>query len=453
MKQLLKDQREFFKEGYSLDANYRIRQLKRLRRALDEFYPIIVDALKADLNKSETESYLTEISMVYKEIDYMIKAIPKWVKPKSVPTSLAHFYSKSSIHNQPYGTVLIISPWNYPFQLALIPLVGAIAAGNCVILKPSEQAPVTSRILSLLIKSLFEDRYVAVLEGDGHVSQDLLKAGVDYCFFTGSSQVGKEIMKTAALNLTPVTLELGGKSPTIVTDSTNLDHAASRIVWGKLINAGQTCIAPDYLLVDQQIMDEFVKRLKEKVTDFYGLSPLTNPDYPKIINQKHFDRLVGLIDNHEVESGGRYDPVNLAIEPTIVVEPDLNGKLMTDEIFGPILPIIAYKNLDDALNIIQERPAPLALYLFSQDKTIKRKVVNNLSFGGGAINDTLIHFTNHHLPFGGIGNSGIGKYHGKNSLETFSNKKGITEKTDLFDIPLRYPPYLKKTSQLLKRFF
>lgn len=451
MMQVKAEQEMFLRSGITLDVNFRIRQLKRLKEAIKAHDVLIYDALKKDLNKPVFESYVTELGSVYSEIDYMIKHVKDWAKPKRVPTSLAHFYSKSHIYQEPYGRVLIIAPWNFPIQLSFVPLVGAMAAGNCVVLKPSELAPYTARVIQQIIESVFAREYVAVEQGDGKVSQQLLKEGVDYCFFTGSTQVGKAIMETASQTLTPVTLELGGKSPVIVAKDTNIKHAAQRIVWGKFTNAGQTCIAPDYLLVDEVIRDDLISAIIEVIEEYYTKKPLENSDYSKMINKRHFKRVKKLMKNQSVIYGGGSNKEMLTIEPTLVLEPELDTELMQEEIFGPILPILTYREVSQAVEFIRSKDKPLALYLFTQDKALKEYIIKNLSFGGATINDTLIHQSNYNLPFGGVGASGMGQYHGKYSLETFSHPKSVIEKTDLFDIKLRYPPYKDWALKFIKK--
>lgn len=451
MMQVKAEQEMFLRSGITLDVNFRIRQLKRLKEAIKAHDVLIYDALKKDLNKPVFESYVTELGSVYSEIDYMIKHVKDWAKPKRVPTSLAHFYSKSHIYQEPYGRVLIIAPWNFPIQLSFVPLVGAITAGNCVVLKPSELAPYTARVIQQIIESVFAREYVAVEQGDGKVSQQLLKEGIDYCFFTGSTQVGKAIMETASQTLTPVTLELGGKSPVIVAKDTNIKHAAQRIVWGKFTNAGQTCIAPDYLLVDEVIRDDLISAIIEVIEEYYTKKPLENSDYSKMINKRHFKRVKKLMKNQSVIYGGGSNKEMLTIEPTLVLEPELDTELMQEEIFGPILPILTYREVNQAVEFIRSKDKPLALYLFTQDKALKEYIIKNLSFGGAAINDTLIHQSNYNLPFGGVGASGMGQYHGKYSLETFSHPKSVIEKTDLFDIKLRYPPYKDWALKFIKK--
>ncbi|MGO4942798.1 aldehyde dehydrogenase [Ruoffia tabacinasalis] len=451
MMQVKAEQEMFLRSGITLDVKFRIRQLKRLKEAIKAHDVLIYDALKKDLNKPVFESYVTELGSVYGEIDYMIKHVKDWAKPKRVPTSLAHFYSKSHIYQEPYGRVLIIAPWNFPIQLSFVPLVGAIAAGNCVVLKPSELAPHTARVIQQIIESVFAREYIAVEQGDGKVSQQLLKEGVDYCFFTGSTQVGKVIMETASQTLTPVTLELGGKSPVIVAKDTNIKHAAQRIVWGKFTNAGQTCIAPDYLLVDEAIRDDLINAIIEVIEEFYTKNPLENSDYSKIINRKHFKRVKKLMKDQSVIYGGGSNKETLTIEPTLVLEPELDTELMQEEIFGPILPILTYREVSQTVEFIRSKDKPLALYLFTQDKALKEYIIKNLSFGGVAINDTLIHQSNYNLPFGGVGASGMGQYHGRYSLETFSHPKSVIEKTDLFDIKLRYPPYKDWALKLIQK--
>jgi aldehyde dehydrogenase (NAD+) len=382
-----------------------------------------------------------------------VLSLRKWVKPEKVKTPLTHIGSKSFLYSEPYGVVLIVAPWNYPFQLAIAPLIGAIAAGNCAIIKPSELTPRTSEILARLVEEIFPKEYISVVLGGVEESQSLLNEKVDYIFFTGSVAVGKIIMEAAAKNLTPVTLELGGKSPCIIHKDANLKVAAKRIAWGKFTNSGQTCIAPDYLYVYQSIKAEFLHHLKDAIRELYGENPLDNPNYTRIVSEKHFNRLKSFLNDGEILYGGKSNPKTLIIEPTVLANITWEDSVMKDEIFGPILPVLEYDVLAHVIEGIHLHPNPLALYLFSENNNVQQEVVNSIPFGGGCINDTVYHFVSPYLPFGGVGSSGIGAYHGKGSFDTFSHKKSILKQTTLFDIPVRYPNTkngLKKIKYFLK---
>ncbi len=441
IKEIISKQRTFFETGVSKDVSFRIETLKRLKKAIVENEREIMTALRKDLNKVPFESYVTEIGLVIEEIDAAIKHLPRWSKSKRVKSPLKHFPSRSYIYPEPYGIALIIAPWNYPFQLALLPLVGAIAAGNCALIKPSEYSPYTSKVIDRLISKNFNPSFISVVQGDKEVSQALLAEKFDLIFFTGSTKVGKIVMQAAAKHLTPVILELGGKSPCIVDETANIDLAAKRIVWGKFINAGQTCIAPDYLLVDPRIKNQLIAKMDAYIKAFYGATPLTNEAYPKIINEKHFKRLIALINDEKIIAGGGHSLDSLKIEPTIIDEPAWDRPLMEEEIFGPILPILTYKNLNQAIGLINKQPKPLSLYHFTRDKEKADQVIRRTSSGGACINDTIIHVSNPHLPFGGVGASGMGAYHGKTSFDSFSHFKGIMKKSNCLDLPFRYPPY------------
>lgn len=427
--------------GITLDYEFRKKMLLTFKEMINNNKDHIAEALAADFKKPFFESYATEIVMIFDELRYMLRNLSSMMQPKKVPTSFVHFYSKSQIIPEPYGNVLIIAPWNYPFSLSLIPMIGAIAAGNTVVLKPSEHAPNSAKLMKEMLTEYFPSDYITVVEGDAEVTQELIKDDFDYIFFTGSTTVGREIMKTASDTLTPVTLELGGKSPTIVTEDADLVKAAVRIAWGKIVNAGQTCIAPDYVMVHESVKNQFVLLLQAALLKLHGKDALNNQDYPSMINEKHFNRVKDLMKDQELLYGGAVDQETRKIEPTIINEPLVDSDVMQEEIFGPVLPIVSYSDLSEVYECIESRDKPLALYLFTEDKTVKEDIVKHLSFGGGIINDTLIHFTNQHMPFGGVGASGMGSYHGKHSFITFSHFKGVTEKTTLFDIPLRYPPY------------
>ena len=446
---ILYKQREFFKTGKTKNIAFRLEQLRTLKRAVIKHQLSIIEALRADLNKPEFEAYATEI-WVLKEIDYAIKHINSWTSAKKAAIPITQFPGSGRIYAEPLGVVLIVSPWNYPFQLIVSPLVGAIAAGNCAILKPSEFAPHTSGVLAEVIQEHFDPAYIVVVEGGVETSQQLLKEKFDHIFFTGSTAIGKVVMEAAAKHLTPVTLELGGKSPCIVDANTNLEYTARRITWGKFINAGQTCIAPDYLLVDRIRKQDLLDSIQKCIREFYGTEPSASPDYARIINQYHFSRLIEFLKKGKIIVGGEYDPAKLYIAPTVIDNVSLSDPVMQDEIFGPILPVIAYDDLADAIAIINERPKPLALYLFSKNKKFQERVLQETSSGGVCINDCVMQFGVSSLPFGGVGDSGIGSYHGKASFDTFSHYKSVLNKSFRLDINLRYAPYKGKL-QLLKR--
>lgn len=449
MKCIVDKQRKYFATGITIDMDFRLRQLYRLKRVIKKHEKEILAALKQDLNKADCEAYMAEVGMVYEEINYVIKKLPGWMKAKLVPTPMLHFPSYSKIYSEPYGIVLIMSPWNYPFQLAIEPLIGAIAAGNCAVIKPSNYASKTSNIIATIVNEAFDSSFVTVIQGGREANQDLLKEKFDYIFFTGSVAVGKVVMEAASKNLTPVSLELGGKSPCIVDETANIRMAAKRIVWGKYLNAGQTCVAPDYLLVDKKVKEELMYWMKKYIRLFYGEAPYNNPDFPKIINKKHFDRLNQLMKGGQIIAGGKSNEETCQIEPTIIDQVQFNSPVMQDEIFGPILPVIEYDHLFDTILEIKQYPKPLALYFFTRNKEHERYILKKLSYGGGCINDTVVHLATSYMPFGGVGESGMGGYHGKYSFETFSHKKSVLKKSNLIDIPLRYPPY-KKNLQYIK---
>ena len=446
---LIRKQREFFKTGKSKDITFRIEQLKTLKKAIIEHQPVIINALKADLNKPEFEAYATELWVV-KEIDYAIKHIKSWTSPKKAPIGIEQFPGFGRIYAEPLGIILILGTWNYPFQVIIAPLVGAIAAGNCGILKPSEIAPQTSSVLADIIQKHFDPAYIAVLEGSAETSQQLLAEKFDHIFFTGSTEIGKLVMEAAAKHLTPVTLELGGKSPCIVDSDINIEYTARRITWGKFINAGQTCVAPDYLLVNKKIKQNLVDSIEKCIQNFYGEQPNTSPDYARIINQKHFYRLVKFLQNGEIIIGGDINPDDCYIAPTVIDHVSLADPVMQNEIFGPILPIVEYDDLSEAIALINEKPKPLALYLFSQNKNLQKRVLQETTSGGVCINDCVMQLGVLSLPFGGVGDSGIGSYHGKASFDIFSHYKSVLHKSLRLDSKLRYAPYEGKL-QLLKR--
>lgn len=438
------------KKGH-LPLELRKKRLEALKKTIVKKETLINKALKDDLGKSTFESYATEVGFILEEINFILKNIDNWARPKKVRTPFTLFPGKSYVHPEPYGVVLIISPWNYPFQLCLSPFIGAFAAGNRVVIKPSEFAPGTSQVIKEILQEVFNESEVIVVEGGLEETQTLLKQQFDYIFFTGSTMVGKVIMKAAAENLTPITLELGGKSPCLIEESANIDVAAKRCAWGKFLNAGQTCVAPDYILIPEQLQDSFIEKMRFHLNKFYGSDTFKSEDYPRIINERHFDRLVNLIAPDKVAVGGKSSRADNFIEPTLLKNVSWEDPIMEDEIFGPILPVIPYKNMEEALKKILSRPKPLAFYVFSENEKRKNEIISKIPFGGGCVNDTVVHLANPNLPFGGVGTSGLGSYHGKKSFETFTHYKSVYEQGTLVDIPLRYPPYAGKLNWL--KFF
>ncbi len=426
---LLTKQRTYFLTGETKSVSFRINTLNTLKSLVQKHEQDILDAVKQDLNKSELEAKRAEVGLVIGEIDFMVENLEEWAATKEVPTPASHEGAKSFIQPEPYGSALVIAPWNYPFQLAVTPLVGAIAGGNTAVLKPSELTPKTSALLSTLINDNFPEEYLHVVEGEVETSTALLKEDFDYIFFTGSTGVGKIVAEAAAKHLTPTTLELGGKSPTIVHEDANLDEAAQRIARGKFANAGQTCVAPDYLLVHSSVKDELMSKFKEVITASYGENIVENPNFGHVVSERHFDRLVGFLDNGSIVTGGKHDRDNLIIEPTILDDISWDDSVMQDEIFGPILPVMTFDSLDEIIEPIVKRPKPLALYLFSDDEAVQDQILSTISFGGGSINDTINHMTSHYLPFGGVGDSGMGAYHGKASFDTFTHFKSVLKRS------------------------
>jgi len=449
---VISKQRSFFESGQTMNVRYRISYLKKLGAAIHLHEKDILEALHKDLNKAPFEAYATEVGIVLEELSFILKHIKSWAKPKRVTTSITNYLASSKIYSEPYGIALVMSPWNYPFQLTLAPVIGAIAAGNCVVVKPSNYSPNTSSIIELILKEVFPEKYVATILGGREANQSLLEQKFDYILFTGSVAVGKLVMGAAAKHLTPVTLELGGKSPCIVDETANLEIAARRIIWGKYVNAGQTCVAPDYLLVHHTVKAALIEKMKAYIVKFYG-NDGTYKELPKIINEKHFNRLLGLIEGEQIITGGVSMKETNQITPTILDHITWDSKIMQEEIFGPILPVIEYSDLDEMMNIINHRPKPLALYFFTQSKERENKIIKGISFGGGCINDTIMHLASSYSPFGGVGESGMGGYHGKASFDTFSHHKSILNKSTKFDMPLRYPPYkehIKLVKMILK---
>jgi aldehyde dehydrogenase (NAD+) len=451
--QLVHKQRDFYMQGKTKSISFRIEMLTLLRRLIKDNEKALMDALKQDLNKSEFDSFISEIGIVLEELRFTIKNLRTWAKPRRVKTSLTGLGSKSYIYPEPYGVALIIAPWNYPFQLSIAPLIGAMAAGNCAVIKPSELTPRTSSTLKRILNDNFPPDYISVVEGGVETSTALLKEKFDYIFFTGSVPVGRIIMEAASKHLTPVTLELGGKSPCIVHEDADLKLAAKRIAWGKFINAGQTCVAPDYLLVHKRVKKEFLSYFKASVSELYGVEPIEQGNFTKIVSDRHFQRLTSFLNNGTIYFGGKHDLQKRTLEPTVLEGISWDDEVMKDEIFGPILPVIEYEDLSSTLSIIRSRPKPLALYLFSNSKDLQNDVLNHVSFGGGCINDTVFHLSSPYLPFGGVGESGIGAYHGKGSFDVFSHEKSILKQTTLFDLPFRYPNTknaLKKIKMFIK---
>lgn len=444
-------QRAYFAAGKTLGLDFRLEQLRKLKMAVTMHEVDLLLALKADLNKPRFEAYGTEIGLFLDEADYLIKHLKNYMKPELVRTSLVNFPSISSIRREPYGITLVISPWNYPVLLSLEPLIGALAAGNCVVLKPSNYSPHVSKVLKEMLGEIFPDEYVAVVEGGREENQLLLEEKFDYIFFTGSVKVGNLVMESASRNLTPISLELGGKSPCIVDETANLKLAAKRIVWGKYLNAGQTCVAPDYLLVHETVKTKLLEYMKYYINKRYNCKETDLQEYPRIVNQKHFIRLMGLMSSGKLVIGGKGYPRQLQIIPTILDEVNWSSPIMQEEIFGPILPVLTFKNLKEAFAMVQARPKPLSAYFFTKDRRREAYFLKHVSFGGGCINDTVMHLASSLMPFGGVGDSGMGGYHGKSSFETFSHTKSILKKSGVIDMPFRYPPYKELYYKIMKQ--
>lgn len=449
---MIQKQREFFSRGFTRDISFRKKQLLLLEKIIRQNERIIMDALFHDLHKPEFESYAAEIGILYPEIRAAAKNVYAWAKIRKVTTPVLHFLSSSYVYQEPYGVALIIGPWNYPFQLTIAPLVGAIAAGNCAVLKPSELSPVTSKVIAEIISKHFDPSYVAVFEGGIEETKLLLEEKFDYIFFTGGTAVGKIIMSAAARHLTPLTLELGGKSPTIVHRDAHLEYAAKRIAWGKFFNAGQTCLAPDYLLIHQEIKKKFLEIFKKTIISFYGDDPVQSRDYARIINDRHFTRICALMKGGTIIHGGQTDQSARYIAPTVIDDVSLEDSIMQEEIFGPLMPVLVYDDINKAISLINSKPRPLALYLFTSDRKVERLVLDNTHFGGGCINDTVSHVGSTTLPFGGIGDSGMGQYHGRAGFDTFSHQRSILKRSNLVDMKLRYPPYGNRVKLLQKLF-
>ena len=441
---VIESQRDFFQTQTTKDINFRLENLKKLKKAILKYEPKLNESLKKDLNKSPFEAYVTEIGFVLEEISHHIHHLKQWVKPTKIRTDLVNFYSRSYILHEPYGVVLIMSPWNYPFQLLFDPLVGAISAGNCVVLKPAHYSEHTTETIMELVGETFDQRYITVFSGGREVIQELLNIRYDYIFFTGSPFLGRIVMEKASKFLTPVSLELGGKSPCIVEDDADLDVAARRITFGKLLNSGQTCIAPDYLLVNSKIKNQLIEKIKQCIIRSYGEDPQQSPDYGRIINNDQFAKLTGLIKTGNVVFGGQIDERDRYIAPTIIDNVKPGDPIMQEEIFGPLFPIMEFNNLDEVASFVNSREKPLAFYFFTSSRRKEKKLLSLTSSGGGCINDTMVHVTNPRMPLGGVGNSGMGSYHGIYSFNTFSHHRSILAKSTWLDIPLRYSPYKNK---------
>ncbi|GAU77951.1 aldehyde dehydrogenase [Fusibacter sp. 3D3] len=453
MKVLFRQQQNFYKSGLTRSVNFRINQLTKLKEGILVYEKEILDALQKDLGKPHFEGYATEVGFVLDSISDMIKHLPEWSKDQHVKTPLHQPMAKSYYKYDPYGTVLIVAPFNYPFQLLIEPLIGAMAAGNTAILKPSEYTPYTEAVILKLISKLFDPNYIAVVTGGREATTELINLPFDYIFFTGSVPVGKVVMRAAAENLVPVTLELGGKSPVIVHKDAHVKVAAKRIAWGKFMNAGQICVAPDYVYVHKSIEKAFIDELTNVLVDFYGIAPIKSPDYCRIVNERHFDRITALIDHSKVIIGGQYDRAERFIAPTVMKGVEWSDAVMKDEIFGPVLPLLTYENLEEVIDEVRAHPKPLAFYVFSENEKIQDLLMEQIAFGGGCINDTISHVASSSLPFGGVGHSGMGSYHGHDSFLTFSHRKSILKKSTKLDLSLIYPPYknnIKWVKKLLK---
>ena len=434
-------QRTFFRRGMTREIGFRMKQLSTLRRIIVQREGDILQALKQDLGRPPAEGYTSEIAIVLHEIDFALKNVASWAKPRKVRTPLILFPGSSWIYPEPYGCALVIAPWNYPFQLAVSPLIGALAAGNCAVVKPSEAAPQSSRLIADMISDAFDPSYLAAVEGGVEETQALLDQRFDYIFLTGGTRVGKIIMAAAARHLTPVTLELGGKNPCIVDASADLDKAARRIAWGKFVNAGQTCIAPDFLLAERSIKPALLARLAAAIESFYGAEPQASPDFGRIVNDHHFERLLALMGDGNIVAGGKTDAAQRYIAPTIIEGISWDHAVMQEEIFGPILPVLEFDELEMVLTVLEAKPKPLALYFFSESRDRQEQVLRRLSSGGASINDTFAHLLNLRLPFGGVGDSGMGSYHGKAGFDTFSHSKSVVKRSAWADPGMRYPPY------------
>lgn len=452
IKDILQQQNHFFSSGKTIPAEFRLKQLESLKEAMIRHEADLAAALKEDLGKSRMESYMCEIGLTLSELTWIQKHLRSLMRSKRVSTPAAQFAAKSFRSPSPYGTVLIMSPWNYPVLLTLDPLIDAIAAGNTAVVKPSAYAPCTFDVMKTMIEECFPAHYVAVVDGGRAENQALLQQRFDMIFFTGGKTVGREVLRHAAEYLTPVTLELGGKSPCIVDSTAKIRLAAKRIVFGKYLNCGQTCVAPDYILCDKRIRDELITAILAEIEKQFGKEPLKNPNYGKIINEKHFERILGLINGEKLVYGGQSEPESLRIAPTVLNNITWDDAVMGEEIFGPLLPILTFDTLDEALDTVESHPHPLALYFFSEDKAAQKKVLDTCRFGGGCINDTIIHLATSDMPFGGVGESGMGSYHGRVGFETFSHYRSIVDKKTWMDLPIRYQKYTGLKEKMMRMF-
>ncbi|MBY0599383.1 aldehyde dehydrogenase [Bacillus bingmayongensis] len=454
IQQLIQEHKQFFYNDYTRSLQFRLEKLEKLKNSIRKYENQVLSALYQDLHKSEFEAYTAEIGFAFNSINFIMKHLKQWMKPQKIKTPIHFLPSKSYIIKEPYGTVLIIGPFNYPFQSLIEPLIEAIAGGNCVVLKPSENAPNVSAVINKIISETFDKQYIRVIEGDRETTSLLIHAPFDYIFFTGSVQVGKIVMEAAAKNLVPVTLELGGKGPAIVDETANLDISAKRIIWGKFINAGQSCIAPDYVIAHKSVKGKLISKMKEIITSFYGSDILKSNDYGRIINERQFDRLISILeqDQNYIVFGGNSSRNHLYIEPTLLEVNSWDAAAMKEEIFGPILPIMDYNDLDEVIHMVNNHPKPLALYVFTENKNVEKQILGRISFGGGCVNDTMSHMANLHLPFGGVGNAGFGAYHEKHSFDSFTHRKSILKKSSRVELGLVFPPYRNKIKILRKIF-
>ncbi len=446
---IIRGQRKFLSTGKTSSIRYRIAMLKKLRSLIIEYEQEIIKALWDDFHKPEFEVIATESRFVLKELNYTIRKLRKWSRPRRVRTPIIHFLSHSYVMPQPYGQVLLMSPWNFPFQLAFLPLVGALGAGNCVIMKVSRQVPNTSRVMERILSHMPRE-LVSIIDGDHSVSDYLLEQKFDYIFFTGSPSVGKHIMRKAAENLTPVSLELGGKNPCVVASDARIDFAARRIAWGKFINCGQTCVSPDYLLIDSSIKDKFIELIKAEIEKFYGADPEHSDDFARMINEQNVKRISGLLQKGKVIKGGIRDPSSHYVAPTILDDVKPEDPVMQEEIFGPVLPVVTFKKFEEVYTIIENNPKPLATYLFTENSRLVKEFLKRTQSGNASVNDTVMQIASPYLPYGGVGTSGVGRYHGKMSFETFSNMRSVMVKSNLLDIWLRYPPYSRVKTKIVR---
>lgn len=450
IEEIVKNQRDYYMTGATRPLEFRLTALKKLQQAVRDNEKLICDALLKDLNKHPFESYMAEIGMVLDEVRFHIRNLPRWIKDKRVPTPLAQFHATSFISPEPYGVALILSPWNYPILLCLDPLIGAISAGNCAVIKPSAYTPATSQVIADIIHSIYTPEYVTVVQGGRQENTALLEQRFDYIFFTGSVSVGRVVMEAAAKHLTPVTLELGGKSPAIVDASADLKLAARRIAFGKLLNGGQTCVAPDYVLVEESVRETLIQNFREVLAEKFPEGDYS--DHVKIVNERHYHEKKALLEGQTIAFGGVFDDERHTLEPTALIDVDPNSPVMQEEIFGPILPVLTWARLEEAIDFVRSRPKPLALYLFTSKQDVEKKVLDNCSFGGGCINDTVIHLATSHMGFGGVGSSGMGSYHGKRSFDTFTHYRSIVRKSTWLDLPFRYFPYTEGKLGLIRKF-